>query len=291
MNVLVLNFDPLVSGTSRVHDIFHWADPKTLAEGYIADVKVASHTLIKYNIVEWKDVDDFPSKIDGFKYTYQSYSACISNPATCHTPDDLDYKKIFNDYGVLDDINNDVYDEVWFFGAPYFGFWEAAMAGNGAFYINGGVYPEVSSKAFAIMGFSYERGVAEMLHDLCHRTEATMAHVYGGWQAENLNTAWAKFAANQKQSGVAAVGSCHYPPNANADYDYCNETAVESSADDWYHYPYLTGAMKPVNVHTWGVGDCQREYLKWWFDHLPHRTGSAPDGTLNNWWRYVYELP
>ena len=290
VNVLVLCFDPIVNGTSKLHEVFQWADPKTLAQGYIEDVRNASHDLLQYNVVEWREINDFPEKVGGFKYDYQSYSACMANHATCRTPDDLDYKKMFVDYDVLTGINDDVYDEVWVFGAPYFGFWESAMAGNGAFYINGGVFPDVNSKAFAIMGFSYERGVAEMLHNLCHRTESTMSFRYGGWQAENLNTSWARFAANQKQSGVAAVGSCHYPPNANSDYDYCNEQVVQSSADDWYNYPYLTGAMKPVNVHTWGLGDCQREYLKWWFHHLPYRSGQAPDGFLNNWWKYIYEL-
>ena len=49
------------------------------------------------------------------------------------------------------------------------------MAGPGAFFINGGVYPEVPShRPFAFYGFNYERGVAEMMHDACHRTEATL---------------------------------------------------------------------------------------------------------------------
>jgi hypothetical protein len=288
VNVLVLCFDPM-AGENKLHTVFNWGDPKTLAAGYIEDVEYASHGVIDYNIVEWKEINDFPEKVGGFKYTFETYAGCMANPSTCRSPDDLDYRKMFNDYDILNGINNDVYDEVWIFGAPYFGFWESAMAGIGAFYINGDVFWDVQSKRFAIMGFSYERGVGEMLHNLCHRTEATMTFKYGGWQAEKLTTAWARFAANQKQSGVAAVGTCHYPPNAVADYDYCNNRFVSSSADDWYNYPYLTGAMKPVSASTW-PGDCQREYLKWWFHHLPYRTGDGPDGYKNNWWRYIYEL-
>ncbi len=46
------------------------------------------------------------------------------------------------------------------------------MAGKGALYINGGPigYDKIpSQRPFVIMGFNYERGVAEMLHDLPRR--------------------------------------------------------------------------------------------------------------------------
>jgi len=48
------------------------------------------------------------------------------------------------------------------------------MAGPGAFYINGSVFPDAPyDRAVAGYGFSYERGVGEMLHNLGHRTEDT----------------------------------------------------------------------------------------------------------------------
>ena|SRR5688500_2149489 len=148
-----------------------------------------------------------------------------------------------------------------------------------------------SRRAFAIMGFNSERGVAEMLHNLCHRTEATMARVYGGWQAESLTTAWARFAANAHQSGgQAGTGSCHYPPNATSDYDYANPRAVESDADDWLRYPNLTGARKRGSAATWGGPDYHREYMRWWFRHLPRAAGTTADSRLNDWWRYVVDF-
>ena len=173
------------------------------------------------------------------------------------------------------------------------------MAGPAAFDINGGVYDQVPCKRrFAIMGFNVERGVAEMIHDVTHRTEATMSRLYGGWKVEQLTTNWAKFAANQKQSGTAAVGTCHYPPNAEKDYDYANRRAVESTADDWLHYPDLTGRRRSFNCEEWrepyknskGDPDYHRNYQKWWFSHLPKAPGVNPDGRLNNWWEYVFNF-
>jgi hypothetical protein len=108
------------------------------------------------------------------------------------------------------------------------------MAGPGSFFVNGGVSEQVpSQRAFVNMGFNCERGVDCMVHDLCHRREASMSRIYGGWKAEELTRNSARFAANLKQSGAAAVGTCHYPPNAEADYDCTNKRQVESTADDW----------------------------------------------------------
>ncbi len=294
VKVLVLNFDPIIpqEGGRRLHQVCGWNDPRRLAEGYIEDVAEASGGFLQYRIVEWRDIDTFHTKIDGFTYTPEQYMECFRTGKGWHDPDTADYPKTFQDFGVLPRIDRGEIDEVWFFGGPYFGYNESAMAGPGAFYINGAVYDKVPSRrAFAIMGFNYERGVAEMLHNLCHRTESTMARIYGGWEVDKLVSNWARFAANAHQSnGVAAVGTCHYPPNGESDYDYTNPRFVNSSADDWLNYPRLTGRTRPVNRETWGGPDYHRNYMRWWFTRLPKTPGVNADGRLNNWWRYIFDF-
>jgi hypothetical protein len=296
VNVLVLNYDPTVVTNGDLgftaRQLYAWQDPHWLADEYISDVLDDSQGLVKYNIVEWRDLDEFPAKIDGFVYTRQQYLDCMGKKEKCHSPDDLDYEKMFEDQEVVKGINEGKFEELWIFGGPYFGYWEAAMAGPGSFYTNGGIYSNVvADKAFAIMGFNYERGVAEMLHDLSHRTEGTMSTVYGIWDAKRMPNAWSRFAANVTQSdGFAGVGSCHWPPNAKADYDYANTDLVLSTAEDWKNYPFMTGATTGVNCQTWGGPDYHRNYLNWWFRHLPRRDGEAPDQKLNNWWRYIFEF-
>ena len=294
VKVLALNFDPPIpeAGGKLLHEVCGFAAPRALAKGYVDDVTVASGGFIRYQIVEWRDTNAFHQKADGFLYTPEQWMKNWREKKGWHQPDQADYPGTLEKYGVLPRIDRGEIDEVWFFGGPYFGYYESAMAGPRAFYINGGVFDKVPSKRpFAIMGFNYERGVAEMLHDLCHRTESTMARVYGGWKAEELTTNWAKFAANAKQSGgVAAVGTCHYPPNGEKDYDYANPRTVQSSADDYLTYPTLTGATKPVNRETWGGPDYHRNYMRWWFARLPKAPGVNADGRLNNWWRYVFEF-
>jgi hypothetical protein len=293
VRVLVLNFNPKIpqEGGKPLTEVCGWTDPKKLSDGYVADVMEASRGLVRYEIKQWRDIDAFPIKADGFKYTAASYMEARSKNSW-HSPDGLDYVKTLTEYRVAREIDKDKIDEVWIWGAPYFGFWESAMAGPGSFEINGGVYPTVKVKRpFAIMGFNYERGVAEMLHDLCHRTEASMSRVYGGWEVDKLTTNWARFAANFAQSnGVAAVGTCHWPPNAEHDYDYDNKREVLSTADDWLNYPNLRGGAKKLSCETWGGPDYHRNYMKWWFAHLPHSDGANTDARQNNWWKYVFDF-
>lgn len=294
VRVLVLNYDPYVlwDGTRmRLHQAGNWNDPKELAREFIEDVKTSSGGYIVYKIVEWRDLDDFPVKVDGFRYTEQSYVAAMKSWSGWHEPDGLDYLLMARSNGLARLINSGKIDEVWLFGAPYFGFWESAMMGPGAFYINGGVYPDDSfDRPFAIMGFNYERGVAEMLHNLCHRTESTMSRFFGGWKVDELTTHWARFAANEKQSGTAAVGTCHYPPNGEKDYDYANPRYVESTANDWLNWPNLTGKKERINCEAWGGPDYHRNYMRWWFARLPRAPGVDGDGRPLNWWKYVFRF-
>jgi hypothetical protein len=291
VRVLVVNFDPRVpgDGNQRLSSLF-FNDPRALVDGCVADLEAASHGSVDIEIVEWRDIDAFPVKEDGFVYDPDDYAANWRNGSGWHSPDTTDYPKMIADYGFVDAIESGI-DEVWMFGGPYFGFWEASMAGPGAFFINGGVYGGVEApRPFAIMGFNYERGVAEMLHDFCHRTEFTMKRVYGGWDMQNPQTPWDRFTQNALDSpaATAAVGTCHNPPNAESGYDYANPRTVQSNADAWLSYPDVPDNPQPVNRETWGGPDYHRGYMNWWFQRLPHAPGQAATGHYHNWWLYVF---
>jgi hypothetical protein len=297
VRVLVLNFDPIVDRTkeTRLHEHLGWTDPRLLARQHAEDVKEASNGRITFKLVDWLDLDEFPVKEDGFAYTMQGFLDNWRMKKGWHPTDQSDYPKLIAKYKLVEKVEKGEIDETWWFGFPYAGFGESAMAGRGAFYINGPVFDEskvACKRPFAIMGFNYERAAGEMIHNLSHRTEATMTHFFGGWQSDKLDHDWARFAANAQQSnGVAAVGSCHYPPNGVKDYDYGNKSFVESTADDWKHYPRLTGAKTKINCESWGGPDYQRNYLKWWFARLPRAEGvNEASGRLNDWWEYVYNF-
>jgi hypothetical protein len=71
---------------------------------------------------------------------------------------------------------------------------------------------------------------------------------------------------------------------------------VESTAGDWLHYPDLQGRKRRFNCQEWagpytkanGQPDYHRNYIRWWFQHLPKAPGREADGHVNNWWQYVF---
>ena len=293
VDVLVLNYDPQVAsyGDRRVHEVLNWNDPKRLAEAFARNVEAVSDGFVHYNIVQWRDLDEIPQKIDGFRYGIEQYVLNWQSGGAWHSPDTANYVQLLGEQGVPDLIDQDVIDEVWLFGGPYFGYWESSMAGPGAFYINGPPYPQVpSSRPFAVMGFNYERGDAEMLHSLGHRIESSVSRVFGGWNIQQPQTDWDRFTANvtQTQSGPYGVGSIHYPANGRSDYDYDSRGQVESTAADWENYPDLTGDTTLVSASAWGA--THLGYMKYWMEHLPSARGlHAQTGRVNNWWKYVYD--
>lgn len=294
VKVLVLNFDPIIEseGGKRVWQVMGWDDPRALAAGYAADVEKASGGYVRHRIVEWRDLDEYPAKTDGFVYDDATWLSVLRSQSKAHDPDGTDYPAMIERYGVVEKIDSGEIDELWIFGGPYYGFWESCMAGPGAFFINGGVYDQVpSKKPFAIMGFNPEREVDEMLHNLSHRTENHLKRAYGRWEPGEPTNLWERFSAFEKTSPTfAACGNCHFPPNGEKDYDYDNPRTVMSEAEDWLNFPSLTGQQEPVSRETWGGPDYHLGYMRWWFTRLPKAPGTQPDGRQNNWWKYIYRF-
>jgi len=301
--VMVINFDPIVEirGNKRLHQVYGWNDPYTLAQLYINDLKECSGGWADYQIVEWVDQDVYPIKIDGFQYTDASYTYAWEHGGPFHSPDGVDYVKVVQDkyysYNnpktVVERVAAGEIDEVLLFGAPYFGYYESQMIGPTAYWCNSpGIYLASALRNFIVMGFNYERGVGEMLEDYGHRTESIMWHVYGSWHSYPPQHNWDKFTLIDKNITnhnlyTAGCGNVHYAPNSQSDYDWGNSTYVWSTCDDWlYNWPNLTGTKKLVNCVEWGGGD-MRLHHRWWFMHIPNKPGINPDGKQNNWWKYL----
>jgi len=289
-SVLVINFDPIVQsrGSRALHQVRRWNDPRDLTQGYIADLAECSGGYVRYRVVEWQDVDAYPVKADGFRYTDRSYLRCLEGRKPWHQPDAVDYYRILQDFGVPGRVERGEIDEVWLWGFPYAGFWESTMAGRGAYFCNSPPVEGIpTSRLFVTMGFNYERGVGQMLESFGHRVESILRHVYGSWEPRETH-AWNRFTLYDKVApGRAGCGNVHFAPNSERDYDWGNRRMVWSTCDDWLNYPHLTGQRRRVNCEEWG-GDI-RVHHRWWLRHLPRAPGRS-EGKLNNWWAYVVDL-
>lgn len=185
--VFVMVYNPVVDATTGKHliETMGWNNPDTLIAGYIADVDECSGGLVKFQVVQKIIADEFPIKVDGYRYMPQQYVQVAQTNTGAHDPDAVDYLAILATHNILARVTAGEFDEVWLFGGPYFGFWESAMAGAGAFFSNGGPIEGTSScpRKFHVMGFSYQRGVGEMLENVGHRAESILSRV---WKSEEF---------------------------------------------------------------------------------------------------------
>jgi hypothetical protein len=306
--VFVINIDPVMDKTSgmRLSRLMNWRDIDELIAGYTLDVAEFSGGLVDYRVAGRVNVDDFPLKADRFCYNPKSYLAVVNKQATAHPQDRVDYALLLAQHHLDQRVEAGEFDEVWIFGAPYFGFLESTMAGKGAFFVNGGPVPgSLCERKYVIMGFSYERGVGEMLEDLGHRAESTLARlfhseVFLAWTynrnrmpriigRSSLNLFERFLCFDQVAPGRANVGTVHYAPNSTRDYEWGRQSLVVSCADDWYEFPNMpyTPRMRTMTARDWGGGDI-RLHHRWWLAHLPREAGSL-GGIRNNWWHYIVD--
>lgn len=289
--VLSIIHDPL-SNRRKLHQLLGWSDPDRLAEQYIRDVRDCSDGYANFEVVERIEVDGFPAKQDGFRYTTDGYLKCWQARSGFHQPDAVDYHRLLDELDVFDRVNSGAIDEVWLFAFPYAGYYESIMVGPGAFWCNAppltgaGSSRTAARRRFVVMGFNYERGGGEMLEDLGHRAESILSKVFAGTRGEA--NFWERFTRYDKtHPGRSECGNVHFAPNSHSDYDWGNRREVISRCDDWYNFPDFKGTTRRVTCDEWGNGDIRLHHL-WWFKHFPHVAGTT-NGTSNNWWSYVID--
>lgn len=287
--VLMIIFDPVMTPAGeKLSKLAKWASHETLTTQFIDDILECSGGLARYQVVERIEVNEFPVKVDGFRYTPQTYANVMRRVAPAHEPDTMNYHEFLTRFNILPRISSNQIDEVWAFGFPYAGFHESVMGGPGAFFCNADplVGTSRAGRRFVIMGFSFERGVGEMLEAFGHRAESIMEKVYErSLPADNL---WSKFTRyDQIRPGQAECGNIHFAPNSERDYDWGNPRIINSRCDDWYNFPKFKGVVRPVNCAEWGGGDI-RAHHKWWFQHIP-KVGGRTNGVANHWWQYILD--
>ena len=288
--VLTIIYDPIMKPATgeKLSKLANWPTHENLAGQFISDILQCSNGLGRYQLVERIEVNEFPVKVDGFRYTPQSYAEVMRRTAPGHFPDTINYQEVLMRFNILQRIATNQIDEVWLFGFPYAGFYESIMGGPGAFFCNSDPLVGTSKalRRFVIMGFSLERGVGEMLEAMGHRAESIMEKVYS--RSTPQNNLWRKFIRYDKTSpGQSECGNVHFAPNSDKDYDWGNQRTVASRCDDWYNFPNFKGALKQVNCAEWGNGDI-RAHHTWWFKHFP-KVGGRTNGIANNWWQYILD--
>jgi hypothetical protein len=281
-----------------------WQSPNDLVNGCIQDILEASGGVARYQIAQRVELNEFPAKTDGYCYDPQTYLDVLKGVQPPYMPQEANYQEILTRLNVLPRIAMRDIDEVWLFAFPHAGFYESSMGGAGAFWCNSQpmTWSSKCARRFIVMGFSYERGVGEMLESFGHRAETLVSRVFNcqdfvAWSYKksrvpaivgptlNLYQRFTSF--DQIAPGNAGIGTIHYAPNSDRDYDWNNPRCVPSNCYDWYNFPKFHNDVRQLNANEWGNGDI-RAHHKWWLKHLPKTTGRT-DGVANNWWQYIMD--
>ncbi len=287
--VFTIVYDPPMDGGQKLSQKMGWYRSEDLATGFMGDILQSSYGLARYQIVQRIDVDEFPAKTDGYRYTPEAYLDVLRGAAQPHTPQAVDYNAILTRFNILPKIARGEIDEVWLFAFPYAGFYESTMGGAGAFWCNAPPLKGTDGcpRRFIVMGFNYERGVGEMLESFGHRAESIMVKTFEKLVG-NANL-WQRFIRYEKSApGKAACGNVHFAPNSERDYDWNNPNPVPSESWDWLlNFPNFAGDIRNVTSAEWGSGDT-RLHHQWWMKHFPHVAGRQ-NGIVHNWWQYIID--
>ena len=289
LKTLVIVYDPVVDPRTgrKLSQFMNWNRVEDLAKGFMTDILQTSGGLARYQIVQRIDVDGFPAKVDGYHYDAETYLSVMRGIHRPYMPQEANYYAIIDRFEILRLVAQNIIDEAWVFNFPHAGFYESIMGGPGAFWCNAPPLrnTEAARRRFVIMGFSYERGVGEMLENMGHRAESILEKTFEGLRGDD--NLWKRYIRYEKSApGRAALGNIHFAPNSQRDYDWNNPNTVYSECDEWLNnFPNLTGKSRPVTAAEWGNGDI-REHHKWWFRHLPKAAGRK-NGIHHNWWQYV----
>ena len=132
--VLAIVYDPIVDTVTgkKLSEQLGWRRVDDLATGFMADILQNSHGMARYQVIERLDMDEFPAKVDGFRYTPQTYLDVLRNISQPHMPQEVDYYAILEQFNILNRVADNEIDEVWIFGFPHAGFYESIMVGPDA---------------------------------------------------------------------------------------------------------------------------------------------------------------
>ena len=296
--VAVVIYDPVLEreGGKTLIEHLNANDPVEYSHILANVIREASWGYINYEIVDFIRIDGFPEKVDGFRYTDESFLEVRKTEKWQPSP--ASYRKVLEEAKLLDRCRAGDIREVWVWGSGGMHFDEFAgyipnryarfaPTDNPWFYRPYDIPPEIGRTTW-VMGFNYEVGPDNMVHSYTHRVEsmAALALAAGIWDTHGRRDPWNVFSwvEMDHQGSPSQVGNCHVPPNGQGGYDYDNKRRVLSWADAWSRYPDLRGKPRLVSKEEWG--STHFGFQKWILEHVPKGKG-ATDYGLNNWWVYI----
>jgi hypothetical protein len=282
--VIVLIYDPVLTtrGGKRLIEELKANDPVEYSHILANVIREASWGYMNYKIVDFIHVPRFPVKVDGFRYTEETYFSARKDNSW--QPATSSYRAFFTENGLLERCKREKITELWVWGASGMHMDELAMYIPNRYARFGPSDNPWFYRPYDIP----EVGPDNMIHSYVHRIEsmAALALADGIWDTHAMRDPWNVFSwLEMDHAGTPSmVGNCHVPPNGQGGYDYNNKRTVSSWADHWARYPDVRGEPRQISSQEWGTN--QFGYMKWILERVPKFPGATQFG-YNNWWVYI----
>ena len=205
VKTLVLIYNPVLVGqeNKKLAEFMGWHDPYKQTIEVAKALNEASGGFAEFKIVKTTELNKFPLKRDGFRYDEASFLDMWKHREKAHQEDSISYQAIFDENKITSQVLSGDVDEVWIWGAPYFGSDEYAMRlpDDKLFYTTTNPWfyrpydiPDCGRMVW-VMGFNYERGVAEAVHSFGHRCEGILSLTVGKgqWYEAEPGNPWRAF--------------------------------------------------------------------------------------------------
>ena len=96
LKTLVIVYDPVVDASTgkKLSQYMRWNSVEELAKGYMSDILEVSGGLARHQIIQRIDVDDFPVKVNGYRYDANTYLSVVRGAAPPYMPQEANYHAI-----------------------------------------------------------------------------------------------------------------------------------------------------------------------------------------------------
>lgn len=215
---------------------------------------------------------EFPPFVGGFRYTPETFAACLKNPTNCRS-EAIDYAAVDLEQGLCDIVQSENIDQIWVYGVDQFN-----MPRVGALTCQLWVAGSLVTEVLDVFGLRYNRGLSSFLADFQAAAEAELSTVFPNVPGDPTSNPYGLF--------QQACGGVNRAPNSKQLGRFDDPATVQSFCDAFLDPPVSPPLpLQSLSCAAWG---CTEDgFRRYWFSRLPRARWSDSLGRPNDYWRTV----
>jgi hypothetical protein len=215
---------------------------------------------------------EFPPLVGGFRYTPETFAACLKNPTNCRS-EAIDYAAVDLEQGLCDIVQSENIDQIWAYGVDQFNL-PRVGALTCQLWVGGSWVTEVLD----VFGLRYDRGLSSFLADFQAAAEAELSTVFPNVPGDPVSNPYGLF--------QQACGRVNRAPNSKQLGRFDDPATVQSFCDAFLDSPVSPPLpLELLSCTAWG---CTEDgFRRYWFSRLPRARWFDSLGRPNDYWRSV----